>query len=93
MGEQRPFSHFVHSVRSSPDCVPTTKSDFAHEDKGLLLEIHCSSSILTEGLGFKEEMIHAQEMAPRMGCSMKLEAGSRRDLIFNSIENVRSCVF
>lgn len=61
--------------------------------RGLVLEIHCSSSIITEGLGFKEERTHGQGMAPQMGCGMKLEAGSRRDLIFNSIENVRSCVF
>lgn len=73
--------------------MPTTKSNFAHEDEGLRLEIHCSSSIITEGLRFNEEMIHGQEMAPQMGCGMKLEAGSRRDLIFNSIENLRSCVF
>lgn len=93
MGAQRQVSHSVHSVRSSPDGVPTTKSNFAHEDEGLLLETHCSSSIVTEGLGFKEEMTHGEGMAPQMECGMKLEAGSRRDLIFNSTENVRSCVF
>lgn len=67
MGPQRQCSHSVHGVRSRPDGVPTTKSNFAHEDEGLLLEIRCSSSIVTEGLGFKEEMTHGQEMAPQMG--------------------------